>query len=167
VEAKGLGDNQIKKILHKAFEIGILLKALNGLLEIGGGILLFWMNPATLNKIVILLTQSELSEDPKDIIANFLLKTASEFSVSTQLFGIVYLLSHGIIKIFLVTSLWQRRLWAYPAAIVFFTAFCIYQMYRYYFTHSTWLIFLTVLDLFVIVLTWIEYHRLKNAAPRR
>jgi uncharacterized membrane protein len=113
-----------------------------------------------------LLTQSELSEDPKDLIANFLIKTAREFSVSTQLFGIVYLLSHGIIKIFLVASLWQRRLWAYPAAIIFFTAFCMYQMYRYYFTYSIWLIILTVLDIFVIALTSIEYHRLKDAVPR-
>jgi uncharacterized membrane protein len=157
----------MNKILHKAFEIGILLKALNGLFEMAGGILLFWVNPTTLNRIVILLTQSELSEDPKDLIANFLIKTAQEFSFSTQLFGIFYLLSHGIIKIFLVTSLWQRRLWAYPAAIIFFSAFCIYQIYRYHFTHSIWLIFLTVLDIFVIVLTWIEYHRLKDALPRR
>ena len=131
-----------------------------------GGILLFWVNPATLNRIVILLTQSELSEDPKDLIANLLIKTAQKFSVSTQLFGIVYLLSHGVIKIVLVASLWQRRLWAYPAAIIFFTAFCIYQMYRFLFTHSIWLIFLTVLDIFVIALTWIEYHRLKESISR-
>ncbi len=110
-----------------------------------------------------MLTQSELSEDPKDLIANYLIKTAQEFSVSTQLFGIIYLLSHGFIKIFLVVSLWRGKLWAYPTAIIVFIAFGVYQLYRFYFTHSLWLIFLTVLDILVIVLTGIEYKQLKNA----
>jgi uncharacterized membrane protein len=103
-----------------------------------------------------------LSEDPKDAMANYLIREISKISASSQIFGSFYLLSHGVIKVFLVISLLQRRLWAYPAAIVFFTAFMLYQIYRYQLTHSLWLIFLTVLDFLVVIFTLLEYRNLKS-----
>jgi len=39
--------------------------------------------------------------------------------------------------------------------------FLVYQIYRYSHTHSVWLLALSILDLFVIVLTWLEYQRLR------
>jgi uncharacterized membrane protein len=78
-------------------------------------------------------------------------------------FAGVYLLSHGVIKVFLVGSLLRGRLWAYPTAIVFFAMFIVYQMYRYYLHPSIGMIILSILDLIVIVLTWLEYRQLKRA----
>ena len=52
-------------IFHKSFKIGILVKGIDGVLEIMGGILLVFLNPSRLNKLVVLLTQHELLEDPK------------------------------------------------------------------------------------------------------
>jgi len=150
------------KITHILFEIGIFLKGLNGFLQIIGGFLLIFLKPSTFNKIVVLLTQNELSEDSQDLVANFLLKTAHQLSVNSQIFGVIFLLTHGLVKIFLVVSLRQRKLWAYPMAIVFFLAFIFYQLYRFTLSHSPWMIILTVLDIFVVVLTWLEYRRIKG-----
>lgn len=47
-------------------------------------------------------------------------------------------------------------------AIGVFFAFGLYQMYRYAVSHSASMIVLTVLDVFVIVLTSAEYRRLKS-----
>jgi len=152
-------------LIHKAFEIGIFLKGIDGVLEIIGGFLLLIINPLTINRIVLVLTQHEISEDSGDFIANFLIKTAHNLSFSSQFFVSFYLFSHGIIKIFLVASLWRRKLWAYPAAIIFFLLFIFYQIYRYAFTHSAWLIYLTIFDIFVIILTWMEYKNIKKIAP--
>ncbi len=124
------------QITHTLFEVGIFLKGLNGFLQIVGGFLLVFLRPATLNKVVVILTQNELSEDPKDLIANFLLEAAQHLSISSQIFGAIYLLAHESIKIFLVLSLWQKRLWAYPAAIIVFLLFIFYQMYRFSLNHS-------------------------------
>jgi uncharacterized membrane protein len=77
-------------------------------------------------------------------------------------FGGVHLLSHGVIKVFLVESLLRGRLLAYPTAIVFFALFIVYQMYRYYLHPSSGMIALSILDLIVIVLTWLEYRQLKR-----
>ena len=152
-------------ILHLSFEIALLLKALNGALEIIGGTLLIFINQSSLNHLAIMLTQSELSEDPNDVISNAILTLSQSYSVSAQNFGIFYLLSHGIIKLILVVLLWQRRLWAYPLTIISLTLFIAYQAYRYTVDHSIMMILLTLLDLVVVILTFIEYKRaiVKNA----
>ncbi|MDA8089958.1 MAG: DUF2127 domain-containing protein [Nitrospiraceae bacterium] len=155
-------DEKRRNLIHKGFEIGILLKFVDGILELMGGMALFWLSPQMLKGFVWAITRHELSEDPTDLVANFLIRSAQHFSVSARVFASAYLLSHGIIKIALVLSLWRRKLWAYPAAIVFFILFIIYQMYRYTHHHSAWLILLSILDVIVVMLTWMEYGNLKR-----
>jgi uncharacterized membrane protein len=150
------------RLRHKLFHVGIVLKGIDGVLEILGGILILMISPRTVNKVIHFLVQHELSEDPRDIFANYLIHAAKEFSISSQLFGFIYLLSHGVIKLLLVISLWKQRLWSYPVAIIFFASFGIYQMYKYYLDPSFGWIFLTILDVFVIILTWLEYGVLRS-----
>ncbi len=156
-------NNVNSNILHKSFEIGILLKAIDGVLEIIGGILLIFLNPSRLSKLVIWLTQRELSEDPRDVVANFLLRLSSKFTVSVEYFGVFYLVSHGIVKLVLIIFLWKRKPWAYPLTIVSLILFIIYQIYRYTLQPSIGLIILTIFDIVMIILTFIEYKRVKNA----
>ncbi len=151
-----------KNLLHDGFLIGIYIKGFDGILEILGGFLLMLTSPVRLSKIILLLTQHELSEDPNDMIANYLIKISHEFTASSQHFGIFYLLSHGVVKIFLVAMLLEKRLWAYPLAVIFLVLFVGYQIYRYSYTHSFWLIALTVFDTVMILLTWIEHNRIKD-----
>jgi uncharacterized membrane protein len=47
--------------------------------------------------------------------------------------------------------------------MMFFALFGMYQMYKYYLEHSLGWIVLTILDIFVIALTWMEYRQLKGA----
>lgn len=151
-------------IVHKSFEIGILIKAIDGFLEIIGGILLVFLNPVRLNNLISLLTQHELSQDPKDVIANFMIKLSSKFTISTQYFGVFYLISHGIVKIILIIFLWKRKSWAYPLTIVSLILFIIYQVYRYTLYPSSGLIILTFFDIVMILLTFMEYKRIKNSS---
>lgn len=154
-------------ILHKIFEAGIALKGLDAVLEIIGGASLFFISPARLNQIILVLTRHELSEDPKDFVANHLLSLAQNFSVNAQAFGVFYLLSHGIIKIFIVGALFKRKSWSYPLAMVFFALFSLYQVYRYTFAPSLWLIVLTIFDIAIIWLTWREYEQVKNISRQK
>jgi uncharacterized membrane protein len=153
--------SQREKIIHVLFDISILGKGIDGALEIVGGMLLFFVNPAQINHLVRTLTQHELSEDPNDLLAGYLLQATKHFSVDTQIFIAVYLLWHGLVKVGLVIALLQKRFWAYPTAILAFLLFLIYQLYRYSYTHSTWLLVLSVVDVSVIVITWLEYRRLR------
>src|SRR3989339_238737 len=104
----------MKKVINKfIFIIALIIKAIDGLLEMVGGFLLLTINPLTLNKIVIFLTQHELTEDPNDFIATSLIKIATNYQINTQHFASLYFLSHGFLKVFLVVFLFLKRVWAY------------------------------------------------------
>jgi len=148
-------------IVHLLFDIGVITKGIDGALEIIGGALLFFVSPDQLRHIARILTLHELSEDPHDIVANYLLHTAQHLSPSVTTFGAVYLLWHGVVKVGLVTALLRGQRWAYPAAIVAFLLFLLYQVSRYAHTHAPELLVLSVLDVLVIGLTWLEYRRLR------
>lgn len=144
-------------------------KALDGALEIVGGLLLWVLDPAYISSVAHLLVQHELTEDPTDWIAQLLVRSVGDLvgSANTRIFGAVFLLWHGAVKVTLVWALLRRQGWAYPAAILAFAAFIAYQIYRYTHTHSVWLIALSLLDMCVIVLTWLEYQRLRRSGQFR
>jgi uncharacterized membrane protein len=147
--------------VHALFDIGIIAKGLDGIMEIIGGVLLFFLSNTQINSMLRVLTQHELSEDPHDLVAGFLLSSAQHFSIDTKVFAAFFLLWHGLVKTGLVAALLAKQWWAYPLAIGAFGLFLIYQLYRYTHTHSAWLLALSILDVFVIVITWLEYRRLR------
>jgi uncharacterized membrane protein len=115
---------------------------------------------------VLAVFHEELEGDPHDFVANLLIQAAQNFSVGTQLFISLYLLANGFTKAVLITGLLREKLVYYPAALVVFVLFVVYQVYRYSFTHSIWLLLLTLLDVVVIWLTWREYKYMRQARSR-
>lgn len=154
-------------LLDRAFLVGIVLKGLDGVLEVVGGVLLLAVSPATINGIARALTQHELSEDPHDFLATHLLHYTGSLSASSVHFGAVYLLLHGAAKVFLVTALLKNYLWAYPLTILFLLAFIAYQLYRLTFAPSAGLVGLTIFDAVVTWLTWREYGRQRGRRATR
>ncbi|MFH0950895.1 MAG: DUF2127 domain-containing protein [bacterium] len=155
---KNIGYNWV----HYTFLIGLIGKGLNAAMEIVGGLGLYFLNSDKILKIVARLTQEELIEDPRDKIASFLMQTAEQLSFDSRIFGSIYLLSHGLIKAALIWALLKKKLFAYPLAIVFFGLFILYQLYRFTYTHSPLLILLSILDIIIIIVTWLEYKRIKS-----
>ena len=153
-------ETQKEKFIHRIFVWGVLLKAFDGVLEIIGGIVLFF--PGALTRVVVTLVQNELIEDPHDFLAVHLQNALPALLAHTGWFAAFYVLSHGVVKLALVAGLLRDKLWAYPSAIIIFTLFVVYQLYEYFFTHSLFLLLLTALDLFVIGLTWHEYRYFKK-----
>ena len=148
--------------IHRIFEISLLLKGAHALIECIGGLALALVGTSTITGLVNALTQEELLEDPNDFVATRLLSLAQNFSVSTQRFYAFYLLSHGVIKAFLVVGLLRNKLWAYPVSLVVLGLFIVYQLYRFAYTHGFGLMVLTVFDVFVIGLIWHEYRLVRR-----
>ena len=151
-----------EKDIRLAFRLSLIAKGAFALAEIIGGVLVYFVSQDFLYSIASTVTQNELTEDPQDIVGNFLLHLADNFSIAGQHFTAYYLISHGVVKLFILLGLWKRITWAYPAALVVFTLFIVYQMFRYSVTHSPWLLVISVLDLFVIALTWHEYRYVRK-----
>jgi uncharacterized membrane protein len=146
---------------HIVFWAALLLKAANAVLEVLGGIALVFISAETINQVVHGLVRPELAEDPGDLIARYVLKLMGHVSPASKLFAVLYLLIHGAVKLVIVGAIWLKQLWAYPLAGVIFASFIVYQMVRFAYTNSVWMIALTVLDLIIIALLPPEYRRVK------
>jgi uncharacterized membrane protein len=148
-----------KDWLDRIFEIGIIGKGLNGAAELVGGLLLLLVTPDRIRHFAAALTQGELSEDPHDFVARYLLHTANGLTGSAVIFGGLYLLVHGAVKVVLVIALLLNKLWAYPWMIIVLLIFIGYQVYRIALQPSAGLIVLTIFDAMIVALTWREYRR--------
>ncbi len=143
------------------FRASVALKGLDALLELAGGAALWVVSPGWIARVVHALTQDEISEDPHDLVANLLRHAAGRLSLSGEHFMAAYLLVHGVVKGAAVWALMRGRLWAYPMAIVVFGGFIAYQVYRYTLTGGMGLVVLTVFDVVVVWLIWLEYRAVK------
>ena len=151
--------------LHLFFLVGVWIKAIAGVLETLAGLVLPLFTQKTLLCLVVLFTAPELTEDPHDLVANYLRSSTGTLSASAQSFASAYLVIHGLIKVALVAGLlWGRHMWAYTASMWALGAFIVYQGYLYARAPSPWLIFLTIVDLVVIYLVWREYRWRKLTA---
>lgn len=154
--------------IRLAFRASLVLKAAFAVAEILAGVGAYFVTQQLVFKVVERITRRELLEDPRDFIASYLLQSAQHFSVSARNFTAAYLLSHGVIKLWLIAGLLRERLGYYPVAIAIFGLFIVYQLYRFTLTHSLWLILITAVDVVVIGLTWHEYRYLgARRSPRR
>jgi uncharacterized membrane protein len=140
----------------------LALKGLDALLEIVGGIAAWMVSPGLIVRVVGFLTQDEIREDPHDLVANYLRHAASRFTLGSEHFLAVYLLGHGIVKLFVVLALLKNKLWGFPVALTVFGGFVVYQVYRITLTGGIGLIALTVVDLIVMWFIWLEYRAVKE-----
>jgi uncharacterized membrane protein len=148
--------------IHLAFEASLFLKGAFAVAEILSGIGVYFVTQQLLFKLLERVTREELLEDPRDWIVNYLFEAARHFSLGTRNFTAIYLLSHGVIKLWLIVGLLRAKLSYYPIAIGVFGLFIVYQLYRFTATHSPWLLLVTAVDMLVIGLTWHEYRYLRR-----
>ena len=152
-----LRQTSFTRLLHRILELGIILKGFDAILEMIGGVLLWFASNITFDQWVISLTQHELIEDPQDKVALLFRQAVSQISVDAHLFSGAYLLVHGLAKLWLVTSLLRGKLWAYPATFGFLALFIIYQLYQLSYNFSAGLLMLTFFDSIFALLILREY----------
>lgn len=152
----------MKLKIEKLFHVGLLIKGIYSFLELFAGIILLSISSYKINEFIYNLFRHELLEDPHDLVVNFIINLFWNLSPSLELLIALYLLINGAIKLGLIVALWKEKLIAYPIAMIFFSLFVIYQIYRYVLTPSWILIILTILDLIIIFLSYKEYNHLKK-----
>jgi uncharacterized membrane protein len=144
---------------YQLFRWSIILKGAHAVFELIGGTIIFLLPIQPVVSFVSSFALDELAEDPNDFIATHLLAMADAYSVDVKLFAAWYLLSHGIVKVFLVAGLLREKSWAYPAALAVFGAFTAYQCYLLaFYTHSVALFLLTLFNLLIMYLIWHEWR---------
>ena len=145
-------------ILHWAFRFAILLKGIDGLLELTSGILFLCFKPQSLTHFIYRITESEIIEDPSDAVAHSLRHAFDHLSATSKVFVTFYLLGHGLVKVLLVAGLWRDKHWVFPVAMLAVLGFVIYQLVRLSHHFSPLLLTLAMVDVAVLGLIYREYR---------
>jgi uncharacterized membrane protein len=162
-----MGRSVQEKNIHAVFKASVLIKGVNALLECIGGIAVALARADEVAAWVARMAQTYLVEGTHGFVASHVIDWAQSVSIQTQHFIAFYLLSHGLIKLVIVVGLFKEQRWSYPLALVAFTGFIVYQLYRYSYTHGVGLLVLTAFDLFLIALVWHEYKLIRHNLPTR
>jgi uncharacterized membrane protein len=155
---------RLARLLHGLFDGTLIVKAALATLEAAAGLGL-WLTPnANVHAFVAWLTRNQLAHEPNERAVQWIAQAAAGFSVQSQQFYALYLLSHGGLKLGMVFLLARRVIWAYPASVVLLTAFIAYQMHHWTETHAPTLLVLSAFDLLMIALVIREYRGLRKTA---
>ena len=137
-----------QKYWHALFEASVFIKAVNGVWETACGIALLFFNNGLIN----------------NAFANQTL--AEHLTTGTKNFAGIYILTHGLINIFLAYYLYKEKLWAFWVSIGFFTGSVVYLTYKLTDGPSLILFILIAFDILFTYLTWHEFkyrtNKIKN-----
>lgn len=142
------------------FNVAIKIKLIDGFLGILAGVITYYIDVERVNRFIHYIFIHELTEDPQDFLLNRVFVFLKDLDISTQIFIAWYLFINGVLKVFLVTGLLKKRLWAYPIAASVFTLLVVYEIFRIFYTHSIVLFFIIIIDIFLIYFITQEYRTL-------
>lgn len=140
------------------FDFALLLKALNGALEILSAILVLVVPPSLVLRVVEFATSGEIAEDPDDVVSTALRGAAEAFAFHSHYLIALYLILHGIIKVMLVIGIFAGKRIAYPLFMFSLALFGTYEVYRGFVRHELLLHALAIFDFLLLLLTAHEYR---------
>lgn len=152
-------DARIERDLLWLFDLALILKIINGALEMLAALLVLFVPPTLVVKLAEFATSGELAQDPDDPISTAIIASAQAFSVHTHYFLAIYLALHGIIKVLLVIGIFAKKRIAYPLFMIALAVFGAYESYRGFMLHELLLQALAIFDFSLLVLTSYEYRR--------
>lgn len=155
-------DKRQEVLIKDVFLAAVAFKIIGAITELVLGLMLVFTDSAV--QFVLDLVRNQLLDDPD----NFFTTHVRAFlmpSHDAQVFGGIYLLVHGVVKLFLFINLWRGKLWAYPATIAIVSLFIMYEILRGVRHHSLIFLWFTVFD---VLLVWLIVHeyRLKRRSMR-
>lgn len=152
---------------ERLFRLALLLKGLDGAIELIGAIVLLLVPGSAVHQLVAEIVSRDLLGPPDGFLARHLVAGTAEFASGNRTFVVVYLGLHGVVKLALVAALLRRWLPAYPVAAVVLGIFVAYELYRAFHTGSVVLPLLAVLDILIIVMVVREYRLLRQVRSGR
>jgi uncharacterized membrane protein len=147
-------------LLDKTYEIGLFIKGFDGTVELLGALLLIVTPASAITRLTHFLVDNELSSNPHSFVATHVLHWGTGLAAGHNTFAILFLATHGAVKVGLVVALLRQKMWAYPVALVALTGFLVYQVYLLITKPTFGMAFLTVLD---VIILWLVSREWQNA----
>jgi uncharacterized membrane protein len=143
------------------FRIALLVKAIDGAVELIAAVVLLLVSGATVHRLIDDVLSRDLLGPPDGSLARHFVAGTAEFASGNRTFAVVYLGLHGVVKLALVAALLRKWMPAYPVAVVVLGLFVIYEIYRATQTGSVLLPVLAAVDVAIIVMIVREYRVLR------
>jgi len=148
-------------LFNTIFDIGIIIKGIDGLAELIGGLVLL-ISPHLVHTTLVAIgvEAGRSTGHVHHFVAQYVARLDDQLAASGLVFLIIFLLTHGIVKIALVVCLLKKIIRAYPIALAILGAFLVYQVYVFVRGPSVSMAIFCLLDAVIIWLVWREYKLL-------
>lgn len=153
---------QPRDTLDRLFAVSVVIKGLDGLVELVAGLALLLITPPQVEAAAAQFAGSLVGSLLPDAVSAWAVTAAEHVTITGLAFGASYLLAHGVVKVVLVGALLRNKLWAYPLMIAVLIGFLVFQGYQLAHRPSAGLVVLSLFDVVVLVLTWREFHRQRS-----
>ncbi|GAA2226635.1 DUF2127 domain-containing protein [Promicromonospora sukumoe] len=145
-------------LVETAFVLGVLVKGLDGLVELVAGIALLVLHQQGILALTRSVVAEELREDPHDLVANLLLHQAAALDHGAAVAGGLFLLLHGVVKVVIVAALLAGSRRVYPWAVGALSVLLVVQLVQMVLSPGIGVVALVVLDVLILALTWHEWR---------
>ena len=153
---------QEREIGDFLFRIGMYWRIVYGFLRLVVATLLIQKIGTPVSQVLYSVWSGEQSEDPRDVFLNFFSSILGHFPYHVTYFLVSYLVFWGLVDIVLSISLLKHKLWAFPVTLSLIGLFVIYEIYRFFHTHSLLLLWIIIVDFVLMWLIRNEYRNLKS-----
>ncbi|MFO1183549.1 MAG: DUF2127 domain-containing protein [Bauldia sp.] len=144
-------------LTDKLFIITIIIKGVDGLLGVGAGFLVGYLDADRIDHFIFDITAREFSRDPNDVVVTLLRGAADAFVRGDRHFASVYLMVHGLLKAMVAGLLLTGKHWSYPLGAAFVATFVAYSVHRLFLHFSPLLLVFMAFDIatvYLIVREW-------------
>ncbi len=142
------------------YDIGIIIKGIDGLAELIAGLALL-ISPNLVHMLLSGVVGHTIHHGHTfRLIGEYVGRLDAQLAASGLTFLILFLISHGVVKVVLVGCLLKKIVKAYPYALAVLGAFLIYQVYVLIREPGIGMALFSILDAVIIWLVWREYKML-------
>ena len=152
-------DRKERNILTEIlFHLGMWWRIIYGFLRIIIAVLLLQHVGTPVSDIFLKLMSHELIQDPNDRV----IQMVNHLPYLVTYYLAFYFMFWGVMDIFMSILLLRHQLWAFPVAIYMIVVFIVYELFRFFHTHSLMLLAVIGMDVFIIWIIKREYKKLKS-----
>jgi uncharacterized membrane protein len=152
-------EERVERDILWLFDFALILKIIGGSLETLAAILVLFIPPELVIRLVEFATSGEITQDYNDPVVMFLREAAQVFASKTHYFLALYLALHGVVKVLLVLGIFAKKKIAYPLFMGALMIFGFYEVYRGFLMDDLLLKAIGGFDFALLILTAHEYQR--------
>lgn len=149
-------------MLQTLFSASIIIKCIDGLIELAGGLSFIILDTDTIVEMWSRLLHYNLFHIHNVEILKLVTAASNALTTNVKVFISTILICNGFAKVTMAVPLFFRKLYAFPISLIFLVILLIYSIVQTFYTPSIYLTLFNIFDAAVILVIWLEYLHLKK-----